>query len=55
MGPAPVIRTCKDALPITWAEILNQHASLIMRTASQFEYHQDRKNDSFLFVCEKLS
>jgi RNA polymerase sigma factor (sigma-70 family) len=38
-----------------WTEILNRHASLIMKTASQFEYQQDRKNDCFLFVSEKLS
>ena len=38
-----------------WTEILNRHASLIMKTASQFEYQQDRKSDCFLFVSEKLS
>ncbi len=38
-----------------WTEILNRHASLIMKTASQFEYQQDRKNDCFLYVSEKLS
>jgi RNA polymerase sigma factor (sigma-70 family) len=38
-----------------WTEILNRHASLIMKTAGQFEYQQDRKNDCFLFVSEKLS
>ena len=38
-----------------WTEILNRHASLIMKTASQFEYQQDRKNDCFLFLSEKLS
>jgi RNA polymerase sigma factor (sigma-70 family) len=38
-----------------WTEILNRYASLIMKTASQFEYQQDRKNDCFLFVSEKLS
>jgi RNA polymerase sigma factor (sigma-70 family) len=38
-----------------WTEILNRHASLIMKTASQFEYQQDRKNDCFLFLGEKLS
>ncbi len=40
---------------IAWTEILNRHASLIMKTASQFEYQQDRKNDCFLFLSEKLS
>ena len=38
-----------------WTEILNRYASLIMKTASQFEYQQDRKNDCFLFLSEKLS
>jgi RNA polymerase sigma factor (sigma-70 family) len=38
-----------------WTEILNRYAPLIMKTASQFEYQQDRKNDCFLFVSEKLS
>ena len=38
-----------------WTEFLNRYASLIMKTASQFEYEQDRKNDCFLFVNEKLS
>jgi RNA polymerase sigma factor (sigma-70 family) len=38
-----------------WTEILNRHASLIMKTASQFEYQQDRKDDCFLYVSEKLS
>jgi RNA polymerase sigma factor (sigma-70 family) len=38
-----------------WTEILHRHASLIMKTASQFEYQQERKNDCFLFVSEKLS
>jgi RNA polymerase sigma factor (sigma-70 family) len=38
-----------------WTEFLNRYASLIMKTASQFEYQQDRKNDCFLYVSEKLS
>jgi len=38
-----------------WTEFLERYASLIMKTASQFEYEQDRKNDCFLFVSEKLS
>lgn len=43
-----------DAWP-AWAEILRRHASLIMKTSSQFEYQQDRKNDCFVFISEKLS
>jgi len=38
-----------------WTEVLNRYATLIMKAASQFEYQQGRKNDCFLFVCEKLS
>ena len=38
-----------------WSEFLHRYASLIMKTASQFEYQQDRKNDCFLFVSEKLT
>jgi RNA polymerase sigma factor (sigma-70 family) len=38
-----------------WTEFLRRYASLIMKTAGQFEYEQDRKNDCFLFVSEKLS
>ena len=37
-----------------WTEILNRYASLIMKTVSQFDYQQERKDDCFLFVCEKL-
>jgi DNA-directed RNA polymerase specialized sigma24 family protein len=40
---------------LAWKEILNRHASLIMKTASQFEFQQERKNECFLFVCEKLT
>jgi RNA polymerase sigma factor (sigma-70 family) len=38
-----------------WTEFLNRYASLIYQTANQFEFEQDRKNDCFLFVSEKLS
>jgi RNA polymerase sigma factor (sigma-70 family) len=38
-----------------WAELLKRHGSLIMRTASQFDFEQERKNECFLFVSEKLS
>lgn len=37
-----------------WVEFLDRHAQLIMNTASQFEYEQDRIDECFLFVCEKL-
>lgn len=43
-----------DAGP-AWVEFLDRHAQLIMNTANQFEYEQDRINECFLFVCEKLN
>jgi RNA polymerase sigma factor (sigma-70 family) len=33
---------------------MDAYAGLIMRTVVQFEYEQDRGNDCFLYVCEKL-
>ena len=38
-----------------WAELLKRHASLIMRTVSQFEFARERKNECFLYVSDKLS
>jgi RNA polymerase sigma factor (sigma-70 family) len=38
-----------------WTEFLHRFDSFIIKTAGQFEYDQDRKNDCFLFVSEKLS
>ena len=43
-----------DAGPV-WTEFLHRYASFIMKTASQFEYEQERKNDCFLYVSEKLA
>jgi RNA polymerase sigma factor (sigma-70 family) len=43
-----------DAGP-AWVEFLDRHSQLIMNTANQFEYEQNRINDCFLFVCEKLN
>ncbi len=38
-----------------WVEFLDRYAQLIMNTASQIEYEQDRINECFLYVCEKLN
>lgn len=43
-----------DAGP-AWVEFLDRYSRLIMNTANQFEYEQDRINECFLFVCEKLN
>ena len=43
-----------DAGP-AWVEFLDRYAQLIMNTASQIEYEQDRINECFLYVCEKLN
>lgn len=42
-----------DAGP-AWVEFLDRYAQLIMNTAGQIEFGQDRIQDCFLFVCEKL-
>ena len=38
-----------------WAGFLDMYAPLLMHTASQFVYDQERINDCFLYVCEQLS
>jgi len=38
-----------------WAKFLDRYSTLIMKTARQFEYSQDRSTDCYLFVCEQLS
>jgi RNA polymerase sigma factor (sigma-70 family) len=38
-----------------WTEFLRRHAPSIMKTVSRIEFQQDRKNECFLFVSEKLS
>jgi RNA polymerase sigma factor (sigma-70 family) len=43
-----------DAGP-AWVEFLDRYAQLIMNTAGQIEFEQDRVHECFLFVCEKLS
>lgn len=37
-----------------WAAFIDAYAGLVMRTVIQFEYEQDRSNECFLYVCEKL-
>lgn len=43
-----------DAGP-AWVEFLDRYSRLIMNTANQFEYEQDRINECFLFACERLN
>jgi RNA polymerase sigma factor (sigma-70 family) len=38
-----------------WAEFLDRYSPLIMRVAAQIEFEQDRIDECFLYVCEKLS
>jgi RNA polymerase sigma factor (sigma-70 family) len=38
-----------------WVEFIDSYAQVIMNTARQFEFEQDRGNECFLFVCEKLN
>ena len=37
-----------------WAEWIDLYSPLIMKTVRQFEFEQERANDCFLHVCEKL-
>jgi len=37
-----------------WAAFVDAYAGLMMRTVTQFEYEQERSNECFLYVCEKL-
>jgi RNA polymerase sigma factor (sigma-70 family) len=43
-----------DAGP-AWVEFIDRYAQVIINTAAQFEYTQDRIDDCFLYVCEKLN
>lgn len=38
-----------------WAEFIDRYAQLIMDTANQIEFEQDRIDECFLYVCEKLN
>jgi RNA polymerase sigma factor (sigma-70 family) len=38
-----------------WVEFLDRYAPLIIHTAGQFEYEQDRINECFLYACEQLN
>jgi RNA polymerase sigma factor (sigma-70 family) len=40
---------------VAWVEFLEVHAPLIMNTAAQFEYEQERIHECFLYVCEQLN
>lgn len=37
-----------------WAEFIDRYSPLIMKAVRQFEFEQERANDCFLHVCEKL-
>ena len=37
-----------------WAVFVDQYSALIMKTVGQFDYREDRSNECFLSVCEKL-
>jgi len=37
-----------------WAAFIERYSPLIMRVLRQFEFEQDRQDDCFLHVCEKL-
>lgn len=43
-----------DAGP-AWVEFLDRYSALIIQTASQFEYRQDRSSECFLYVCGQLN
>ena len=43
-----------DAGP-AWVEFLDRYAQLIINVAAQIEFEQDRIDDCFLYVCEKLN
>lgn len=40
---------------VAWVEFLERYSSLIMNSASQFVYEQDRISECFLYVCEQLN
>jgi hypothetical protein len=56
-GPSPrdlLYRLNSADAGAAWAEFVDYFAPLIMNTAKQFEYEQDRINECFIFACEKL-
>ena len=42
---------CNEA----WKKFLQQYSPIIMHIARRYEYSQDRCQDCYLFICEKLS
>lgn len=42
-----------DAGP-AWAAFIDRYSGLVMKAVVQFEFDQDRRNECFLYVCEKL-
>lgn len=39
---------------VAWAAFIDRYSARIMRIVRQFEFEQDRSQDCFLHVCEKL-
>lgn len=42
-----------DAGP-AWVEFIDRYSGLMMKTVYRFEYGQDRAEECFLYICEKL-
>jgi len=40
---------------LAWVEFLDRYSQLVMNTANQFEYQQERIDECFIFICEKLN
>jgi RNA polymerase sigma factor (sigma-70 family) len=38
-----------------WVAFIDRFAPLMMKTVTQFDYRQDRSNECFVYICEKLS
>ncbi len=38
-----------------WSDFLGRYSAIIMHIAGRYEYDRDRRQDCYLFVCEKLS
>jgi RNA polymerase sigma factor (sigma-70 family) len=38
-----------------WVVFIDRFSPMMMKTVSQFEFQQDRRNECFMYVCEKLS
>jgi RNA polymerase sigma factor (sigma-70 family) len=43
------------AAGVAWQRFLDRYSVIIMQIAGQFHAHPDRRNDTYLYICEKLS